>query len=177
MTTIDLMIIAVGIILLVLFALLNSKEVPSSVYKSKSVYSDHKEKPVEALFSSKYGLVGKPDFILHTKDGLLPLEVKHSYRPNQPYFSHVMQVISYCLLIEEVKGTKPKYGFLQYRTGKAFYVPYTDNMRSFLIKTMEEMRGYLNSGKGPKPLRNYNCKKCGNRENSFNISNFSLNYK
>ena len=160
MTTIDLMIIGIGIILLVLFVLLKSIKVPTLVYKSKSVYSDHKEKPVEALFSSKYGLVGKPDFILHTKEGLLPLEIKHSDRPYQPYFSHVMQVISYCLLIEEVKGTKPKYGFIQYKGGQPFVIPYTEGRKSFLIKTMEEMRDYLNSGKGPNPLRNYKCKKC-----------------
>ena len=87
MTTIDIMIIGAGIILLILFILLKSTKVPTPVYKSKTIYSDHKEKPVEAMFSSKYGLVGKPDFILHTKDGLLPLEIKHSNRPNQPYFS------------------------------------------------------------------------------------------
>lgn len=104
MTTIDMMIIVAGIILLILFILLKSTKVPTQVYKSKSIYSDHKERPVEALFSSKYGLVGKPDFILHTKDGLLPLEIKHSNKPIQPYFSHVMQLISYCLLMEEIRG-------------------------------------------------------------------------
>ena len=78
MNTIDMMITGVGIILLILFVLLKSTKVPTSVYKNKTIYSDHKEKPEKALFSSKYGLVGKPDFILHTKDGLLPLEMTYS---------------------------------------------------------------------------------------------------
>jgi len=161
MTTIDIMIVGAGIILLILFILLKSTKVPTPVYKSKTIYSDHKEKPVEALFSSKYGLVGKPDFILHTKDGLLPLEIKHSDRPNQPYFSHVMQLVSYCLLIGEVKGTKPKYGFIQYKEGQPFSIRYTEGRKSFLIKTIQEMRDYVDSGKCPKPVRKYKCKKCG----------------
>ena len=108
MNLIDIIIIGFGIILVVLSALLRSTKVPKVVYKSKAIYSDHKEKPEKALFSPKYGIVGKPDFILHTRDGLLPLEIKHSVRPRQPYFSHVMQLVSYCLLIEEEKGTTPK---------------------------------------------------------------------
>lgn len=167
MNTIDLMIIAAGIILLILFVLLKSTKVPTSAYKSKAIYSDHKEKPEKAFFSSKYGLVGKPDFILHTKDGLLLLEIKHSNRPHQPYFSHVMQLISYCLLMEEVKGTKPKYGFIQYKGGHPFSIPYTENMKSSLLEIMQEMRGYIDSGKGPKPVRNYKCGKCQYNEDCF----------
>ncbi len=163
MNYLDIIIVGAAILLLILFILLKSTKVPMQVYKNKSIYSDHKEKPIEALFSSKYGLVGKPDFILHTKDGLLPLEIKHSKKPYQPYFSQVMQLVSYCLLIEEVKGTKPKYGFIQYRNGNPFYIPYTEKMKSFLIKTMEEMRGYINLGECPKPTR-YLCERCRNRE-------------
>ncbi|MBI2649937.1 CRISPR-associated protein Cas4 [Candidatus Woesearchaeota archaeon] len=169
MNRLDIMIIVVSIILLILFVLLKSTKVPTQVYKSKAVYSDHKEKPIEALFSPKYGLVGKPDFILHTKDGLLPLEIKHSNRPNQPYFSHVMQLVSYCLLIEEVKGIKPQYGFIQYKGGRPFSIPYTEKMKSFLIKTMQEMRGYINSGECPKPTKMYKCERCRNRENKGQI--------
>ncbi|MFH1506464.1 MAG: CRISPR-associated protein Cas4 [archaeon] len=167
MNTIDTIIIVMGIVLIILFALLKSTKVPKQVYKRKAVYSDHKEKPEKALSSSKYGLVGKPDFILHTKDGLLPLEIKHTNRPKQPYFSHVMQLISYCLLIEEEKGVKPKYGFIQYQGGQAFSIPYTEKMKSFLLKTMQEMRDYIDSGKSPKPIKNYRCEKCSYKEDCF----------
>ncbi|MBI1935185.1 CRISPR-associated protein Cas4 [Candidatus Woesearchaeota archaeon] len=165
MNTIDILIVGAGAILLILFLLLRLTRVPTQVYKNKSVYFDHKEKPIEALFSSKYGLVGKPDFILHTKDGLLPLEIKHSRKPHQPYPSHVMQLISYCLLIEETKGTKPRYGFLQYRNGNPFYIPYTEEKKIFLIKTMGKMRGYIDSGECPKQTGYSKCKKShGNQD-------------
>lgn len=170
MNTIDIIIMAVSIVLIVLFVLLKSTKVPLQVYKSKAVYSDHKEKPEKALFSSKYGLIGKPDFILHTKDGLLPLEIKYTNKPKQPYFSHVMQLVSYCLLIEEERGIKPKYGFIQYRGGQPFSVPYTEKMKSFLIKTMQEMRERINSGESPEPIRRDRCERCSYREDCFSKS-------
>ncbi|MBW2976687.1 CRISPR-associated protein Cas4 [Candidatus Woesearchaeota archaeon] len=171
MNIIDAMILVTSIILLFLFVLLKSTKVPKPIYKSKTIYSDHKEKPEKALFSYKYGLVGKPDFILHTKDGLLPLEIKHSKRPRQPYFSHVMQLISYCLLIEEVKGIKPKYGFIQYMGGQPFSIPYTKSMKLFLIKTMHEMRHYTNLGDCPKPIKKHKCERCGYKEDCFSRRN------
>lgn len=164
MNTIDLTIIGAGIILFILFVLLKLTKVPHQVYKSKTIYSDHKERPEKALFSSKYGLTGRPDFILHTKDGLLPLEIKRSKRPNQPYFSHVMQLISYCLLIEEEKGARPKYGFIQYKWGKPFSIQYTERMKSSLLKTMQEMRCYSES---PKPILKYKCEGCNYKGDCF----------
>jgi len=160
----DLMIIVAGFILLVLFVLLKLTKVPPQIYKSRTIYSDHKERPEKALFSSKYGLTGRPDFILHTKDGLLPLEIKHAKRPNQPYLSHVMQLISYCLLIEEEKGTRPRYGFIQYKGGNPFAVPYTEGMRASLLKTMQEMRSYSES---PKPVLKYKCERCNYKGDCF----------
>ena len=152
MTAVDMVIFVGVIILVVLLVLLKRSKVPSVAYKNKPVYSDHRERPVKALFSSTCGLAGKPDFILHTKDGLLPLEIKSSQRPNQPYFSHVMQLISYCILLEE-RGDKPKYGFIQYNGGEAFPVSYTEGLKSHLLKVMEEMRACVKEPRGI-------CRKC-----------------
>ncbi len=152
MTFIDLLIVAGVVMVVILLILLQRSKVPAVVYQNKSIYSDHREKPVKALFSAKYGLAGKPDFILHTKDGLLPLEIKSSRRPNKPYFSHVMQVVSYCVLMEE-RGDKPKYGFIQYNGGKAFFVPYTDGLKSHLLKVMDTMRACVEEPKGT-------CREC-----------------
>lgn len=163
---VKILIIFFGFVLLLLFILLKLTGVPKEVYKEKTVYTDHATKPVKAFFSKKYGLTGKPDFILKTKDGLLPLEIKHSEKPKQPYFSHVMQLISYCLLMEE-SGNRPRYGFIRYKGGKAFSIPYTENMKSSLLKTMQEMRDYLDSGEGPEPIRKYRCEKCSYQSECF----------
>tara|TARA_Y100000310_G_C20681497_1_gene816221 strand:- start:2773 stop:3282 length:510 start_codon:yes stop_codon:yes gene_type:complete len=163
MNSTDVIIIGFGIVLIILYLFLKSTKVPKQLYKSKSVYSDHREKPEKAFFSQRYRLTGKPDFILHTKDGLLPLEIKHSSRPEQPYFSHVMQLVSYCLLMEEEKGVKPKYGFIQYKGGQPFSVPYTEAMKEKLLEIMGEMRGFIEAGEGPEVVRKGRCGKC-NRE-------------
>lgn len=167
MNNIDIILMVLGIAFIVLSFLLRSTKVPRQLYKSEAVYSDHKEKPEKALLSDEYGLIGRPDFILHTKDGLLPLEIKNSKRPSKPYFSHVMQLVSYCLLIEETRKEKPKYGFIQYQDGKAFAIPYTEGRKSFLIKLMQEIRGFIDSGKCPKPVHGNKCEGCGYKDRCF----------
>ncbi len=148
MVLIVLLLGALVLIFIISYKMLRSTKVPKSVYASTVIYNDHKERLVRPLFSPRYGLVGKPDFILHTKDGLLPLEIKSAERPKAPYFSHVMQLISYCLLMEEERGVRPKYGFLQYHGGGPFSITYTENQRSFLINTIDDMKRHVDSGSG-----------------------------
>ena len=51
--------------------------------------------------------------------------------------------------------------------GKPFSIPYTENMKSFLIKTMQEMRGLIDSGKCPEVVRSNKCGGCSCREKCF----------
>lgn len=164
---IDFIIIISAVILLILMIALSLSKVPKIIYTKKVIYSDHKERLQKPLFSQRYGLAGKPDFILHTKDGLIPLEIKSCIRPNKPHFSHVMQLISYCLLIEEERGEAPKYGFIQYKDGKAFSVSYTPKMKEYLLQTMARMRSHLDSGKAPKPIMKKRCDNCQYRSDCF----------
>ena len=78
-----------------------------------------------------------------------------------------MQLVSYCLLMEEEKGIKPKYGFIQYKGGQAFSIHYTEGRKEFLIKTMQEMRSHIDSGVCPEPVRNYKCEKCSYNGDCF----------
>nr|MBI4156304.1 Dna2/Cas4 domain-containing protein [Candidatus Woesearchaeota archaeon] len=121
--------------------LLRKLGVSKELYKNKSVYSDI-ERPEKAMFSKKHLLAGKPDSILHTKSGLVPVEVKSGSRPKQPYYSHIMQLASYCLLIE-INREKPKHGLIQYADGEPFMIPYTDELRDRVIETIGEMRGHI----------------------------------
>jgi len=65
----------------------------------------------------------------------------------------------------EEEGKKPKYGFIQYKGGQPFAVPYTDEMKTSLFKIMEEMRGYVDIG--PIAVRKKRCEKCGYKEDCF----------
>ena len=53
------------------------------------------------LRSERYGLTGRPDYILERGGEIIPVEVKSGRKPPGPLFSHVLQVAAYCLLLEE----------------------------------------------------------------------------
>src|SRR5215210_3724525 len=53
------------------------------------------------LYSARYGLAGTPDYLVETPHGLVPLEVKPGRTDPEPHQSHLLQVLAYCLLVEE----------------------------------------------------------------------------
>lgn len=91
------------------------------------------------LISRRFGLVGKPDYLLSTRAGLVPVEVKPSRTARQPYESDLMQLAAYCLLIEETTGQPPRYGLLRYAS-QTFKLLYTDEVRDELLVVLDEIR-------------------------------------
>jgi CRISPR-associated exonuclease Cas4 len=91
------------------------------------------------LMSQRYGLVGKPDYVLETRAGLIPIEVKPGRQATEPYESDLMQLAAYCLLIEDTTGRAPRYGLLRYAQC-TFQMPYTSALRSELLALIAEMR-------------------------------------
>ena len=68
----------------------------------------------ESYFSETHMLSGKPDYVLKKGDEYLPVEVKTGRVPRGPLFSHILQVVAYCVLIEETFGKPPPHGILEY---------------------------------------------------------------
>ncbi len=130
------------------------------------VYSDTgKTRRIDdTLVSRRYGLVGKPDYVVEEKDGLVPVEVKPTRRAETPYLSDVLQLVAYCLLIEDVWGQRPKRGLLRYAE-HTFAVDYTPELRDVLLETLDEMRAQT---KAPDVARDHDepgrCRACGVRE-------------
>lgn len=93
----------------------------------------------QPLLSRRYRLVGKPDYLLETRAGVVPVEVKPGRRATRPYESDLMQLAAYCLLIEETTGRAPQYGLLRYATG-TFRLQYTADVRESLLVLLEDMR-------------------------------------
>jgi CRISPR-associated exonuclease Cas4 len=90
----------------------------SGLPRARLVYSDtgawqRADKP---LFSRTYGLAGKPDYLLETHGQVIPVEVKPSRQATQPQPADVLQLLAYCLLVEETWG-RPAYGLLHYASG------------------------------------------------------------
>ena len=54
------------------------------------VAADNLERPCPVLISTRYGLKGKPDAILQTPAGLIPIEHKHARPPASPHFPDII---------------------------------------------------------------------------------------
>ena len=109
------------------------------------VYSDTgAEKSVaEPLLSHRLGIVGKPDYLVEiTANGrrlTVPMEVKSRKRPPEPAASHVLQLATYCLLVEDVMGQRPPYGLLRY-SDATLTIPFTDDLRRQVLAAAEAIR-------------------------------------
>lgn len=133
------------------------------------VYSDSGawEKVAEPLFSARYGLTGKPDYIMRGREGTIPVEVKPLRQAEQPYESDIMQLAAYCLLLEEAWDETPPYGLLRYKE-KTFRLPWTGELRDQLLDLLDEMRelsGFEAYRDGPLPDPQHDmtvrCHNCG----------------
>src|SRR5437879_12680200 len=69
------------------------------------------EKP-KLFVSKKHGLSGRPDAIVMDGDHHIPVELKTGRVPRGPLFSHILQVVAYCVLLEEEFGKPPQDGIL-----------------------------------------------------------------
>ena len=122
---------------------------------------DRCERP---LFSNEQRLTGRPDYLVHSRQGLIPVEVKSGAAPEQPYEAHVLQLAAYCLLVEEQEGRAPPHGILKYRD-RAFEVPYTRSLRAELLSTLDAMRGDLHARNvGRSHDEAGRCRGCGYRD-------------
>jgi len=116
------------------------------------------------LFSRRYLLTGKPDYLVDDGKTKIPVEVKHTRCPASPYRSHVLQLAAYCLLVEEEYGQPPPYGIIKYRD-RTYAVEYTPQLRAQLLSTLAEMRQNLIAGDvGPSHTNPNRCRSCGYRE-------------
>jgi CRISPR-associated exonuclease Cas4 len=132
------------------------------------VYADTGDwRPLEKpLFSAEYGLTGKPDYLVQTRSGLIPVEVKSSATPPRPYSSHVLQLAAYCLLVEAMAGQSPPHGLIKYADA-TFEIDYTPALRAELLALLEAMRFHrANRAPGGVPRSHdepQRCAGCGYR--------------
>lgn len=94
------------------------------------------------LYARRYGLTGKPDYLIERGGASIPVEVKPGRRAPRPYDSDLMQLAAYCLLVEETTGRAPPYGLLRYAEA-TFRLAYTEAVRERLLATLDDMRDLL----------------------------------
>ena len=109
------------------------------------VYSDtgRWRKQSQPLRSRRHGLVGRPDYLVEVGQGrrsmLVPVEVKSRSQPPVPYAGHILQLATYCLLVEDCYRRRPEYGLLRYADA-TLKIPYTDALRSEVLTAAAAIR-------------------------------------
>ncbi len=134
-----------GICLLIYWYLMTGS---FGVLKNKYFYPDSSKFNTPVLYSKTLNLSGKPDYLIKKNGIVFPVEVKTGTTPNEPYQNHVIQLIAYCLLVEENFGQRPFGGFLKY-PAKEFKIAYTEEAKNNLKEIVGEMLLLKVSGKQP----------------------------
>jgi len=132
--------------------------------RGEVVYADTGDwRQGKPLYAPRYGLSGKPDYLVRAGQEIVPVEVKPSRRASEPYEADVLQLAAYCLLVEEEFGQSPSHGLLRYRD-QTFRIPFDRRLRETLLSVMEDMRLDLEESDVPRshddPTR---CRFCGHR--------------
>lgn len=116
------------------------------------------------LFSTRYRLTGRPDYLVRGQEGVIPVEVKSRASPQQPYPAHILQLAAYCLLVEEQEGRAPPYGILKYHD-RAFEVEFASALRAQLLSTLDAMRHDLHARDVDRSHEeSWRCRGCGYRQ-------------
>ena len=103
----------------------------------------------KTLISKRYGIAGKPDLLIDTGDGMVPVELKHSGRAprgTQPHDSHRAQLLVYCLLVEENFRVRVPYGIVRYQGDQDSVVSFDDYNRRWIFDVIEEVRAAREGG-------------------------------
>lgn len=137
--------------------------------KRKSVHVDSKVTYIgteksRLLKSEKYGLSGRPDYIIEIDGEPIPVDLKSGRMPKGPLFSHILQVAAYCLLLSEERGKRVSRGILKYGDVE-HEIEFTPELEQLLLEKLGEMRRLAQSGD---VHRNHSrpgkCRSCSRRE-------------
>lgn len=115
-----------------------------------TIYCKEKTDTIK-LYSKKYDLTGKPDYIFKLNWGksLVPVKLKNKEigGANKPFSGDILQLAAYFLIIEEVYNTRPKFGRLIYKDWM-FEIKNVRYFRDEVKLTLDNMRCMLSTGKG-----------------------------
>jgi CRISPR-associated exonuclease Cas4 len=135
------------------------------IYQGKIEYADKMDKKSKMLYSKKYQIRGKPDYVVKIKGKYIPVEIKTGKVPLGPHFSHIIQTAAYCLMINENYKIRPPYGILSYSKEKKHKIEYDSKLENLLIEIIDGMRKCIKEGSAH---RNHNrpgkCRNCSRRK-------------
>jgi CRISPR/Cas system-associated exonuclease Cas4 (RecB family) len=113
----------------------------------------------EPITSDIHPLTGKPSYVVKLPNSLLlPIDIKPvAQNAMTPAPHHVLQLATYCLILEEYAEQAPTHGILRY-LDREFTVEYTPALRKKVIRLLKEMD--LCSAQQPPAIKKQKPAKC-----------------
>lgn len=134
------------------------------------IYSDTgaEQAVLAPLISRRHGLIGKPDYLIEARHGatrtMIPVEVKSRSQQGAPPSGHILQLATYCLIIEDVYGVTPSHGILRYANG-SHSIAFTPELRRAVLEAAERIRAARSAPDVPRSHQDAGrCAQCGYRE-------------
>ena len=95
----------------------------------------------KAMVSDRYGLSGKPNYLVRIAGGMAPVELKAGKVPRtgQPHDGNKLQLAADCLLVEDTMQVTVRYGIIKYRDS-CIEVPFTKDLRQQLLSVLPNIR-------------------------------------
>lgn len=135
--------IAVALIAAAIYLFWQSVKYKSSsgLPEGKVIYSDsHRWNFLDrTLIDESIALTGKPDYVIHHQEEVIPVEIKSKKIKTNPYDSHILQLAAYCRLIQAKFEKRPKYGVLHY-PNRTFKIKYTKMLESQLLELVNSIQ-------------------------------------
>ena len=135
----------------------------SLIYADQKQGKKHEEDFGKLLYSAKYELQGKPDYIFQSPvlKKVVPVELKSGSIDEEelPHHGDLLQLGAYFLILEDVYGHKPPFGRIVYQD-YMFEVKNTAKIRNEVLSTMKEMREMLQYGVGKAKPDFAHCRPC-----------------
>jgi len=149
---IDILIVSFVLVMGAIVIFAYATRVRSAVRKEKKsygvpdgliLYSDLNVLAV-SLFSKRFLLTGKPDYVVRKENQCIPVEMK-SGGGAYPYQSQVIQLAAYCQILEDTSGEFVPAGILV-NNNITYTIPFNPKLRFELESVMKTMRTSLRTG-------------------------------
>jgi CRISPR-associated exonuclease Cas4 len=136
--------VALIVLALVLYLLAARSRKHTGIPAGELFYQDLAGQPFqgEPLRSHTLGISGKPDCLIRTADGTVPVELKNSSKPparGEVYPNHMIQALAYCALVEDQMKVRVPYALVIYAGQQVRRVEITDARRHWLLDTIRKV--------------------------------------
>jgi CRISPR-associated exonuclease Cas4 len=126
-------------------------------------------KGTKPLTSKKHFLIGAPDMVIEENGYKIPVEIKTGRVPLKPYFSHIMQLSAYMVLMDVNYKQDTPFGYVEYAPSdthrKRFKVDWDIMTKALVLSKVSEIREAERIGVAHRNhQREGKCRNCSRRQ-------------